>query len=70
LICGHHPSDLQTTMRRPRHPELLFTGEDVAAALEPAHWQVVTDAAPERTATDLDGQPVTIRDTVFRAVRR
>jgi len=70
LIAGHHPSDLQTTMRRPKHPELLFTGADVIATLEPAQWQVVTDAAPERVVTDPDGRPVTIRDTVFRAVRR
>jgi SAM-dependent methyltransferase len=70
LIVGHHPSDLETTMRRPRHPELLFTGADVVAALDPAGWDVVTDSAPERTATDPDGQPVTIRDTVFRAVHR
>ena len=70
LIVGHHPSDLETTMRRPKHPELLFTGADIVATLEPASWQIVTDTAPERTATDPDGHPVTIRDTVFRAVRR
>lgn len=70
LIAGHHPSDLHTTIRRPKHPELFFTGADISAALEPSQWQVVTDAAPERTVTDPDGQPVTIRDTVFRAVRR
>jgi len=70
LIVGHHPSDLQTTMRRPRNPELFFTGADIVAELEPGRWQVVTDAAPERTATDPDGQPVTIRDTVFHARRR
>jgi SAM-dependent methyltransferase len=69
LIAGHHPSDLQTTIRRPRHPELFFVGADILAALEPADWEVATDAAPERTVTDPDGQPVTIRDTVFRAVR-
>lgn len=69
LIAGHHPSDLHTTMQRPNHPELYFTGADVLAALEPDRWEVVTDDAPERTATDAEGRPVTIRDTVFRARR-
>lgn len=69
LVVGHHPSDLQTTVRRPRVPELFFTGADLAARLPPDDWQVVTDAAPERTVADPDGRPVAVRDTVFRARR-
>ena len=69
LIVGHHPSDLQTTMRRPPLPELFFTGDDIAALLDPADWDIVTNAAPERSATDPDGQSVTLRDTVLRAQR-
>jgi SAM-dependent methyltransferase len=69
LIVGHHPSDLETTIRRPPHPELFFTGDDIVAALQPARWEVVTNAEPQRSATDSDGQQVTIRDTVFRARR-
>ena len=34
----------------------------------PAAWLCVADA-PGRSATDLDGQPVTVRDTVLRARR-
>lgn len=70
LIVGHHPSDLQTTVPRPKDPALFFTGDEIAATLEPDSWQIVTNAVPERTATDPGGQQVTIRDTVFRARRR
>ena len=69
LIVGHHPSDLQTTMPRPPMPELFFTGEDVAALLDPGDWKVITDEAPQRSAPDPEGRPVMIRDTVFRARR-
>ncbi len=70
LVVGHHPSDRQTSARRPDHPELLFTAEDVAADLDPDTWQVILAAAPEREATDPDGVPVTVRDAVLHAVRR
>lgn len=70
LIVGHHPSDLQTTMPRPPLPELYFTGDDIAAALDPRHWDIITNAAAERPATDPDGHAVTTHDTVLRARRR
>jgi len=70
LIVGHHPSDLQTTVRRPHTPELLFTGDDIAAELDSGQWTVITNAASGRTATDPDGNAVTVHDTVFRAMRR
>ena len=70
LIVGHHPSDLQTTMPRPPMPERFFTGDDIAAMLAPGQWTIITNAAPGRTATDPEGNSVTIHDTVLRAVRR
>jgi SAM-dependent methyltransferase len=70
LIVGHHPSDLETTVGRPNIPDLFFTAEEVAAALQPDDWQVIVAAAPERQLLDPDGQPVTIRDAVMHAVRR
>ncbi|MDQ1721176.1 MAG: hypothetical protein QOI26_910 [Pseudonocardiales bacterium] len=70
LIVGHHPSDLHTTMRRPRRPDVFFTGDEIAAALDPARWQIVTNAVPQRSATDPDGRAVTIGETVLRARRR
>ncbi|MEP7023312.1 MAG: methyltransferase domain-containing protein, partial [Actinomycetota bacterium] len=70
LFVGHHPSDLQTTMGRPNLPERFFTGDDLAALLDPAEWEIVTNAAPGRPATDPEGRPVTIHDAVLRARRR
>ena len=70
LIVGHHPSDLQTTVPRPPWPELFYTGDDIAALLDVGDWDIVTNAAPGREASDPDGITVTIRDTVFRAARR
>jgi SAM-dependent methyltransferase len=70
LIVGHHPSDLHTTMPRPPLPERFFTGEDIVALLDPHAWEVVTDTAAPRQATDPDGHSVTIHDTVLRARHR
>ena len=69
LIVGHHPSDLGTTIPRPTFPELFFTAEEIAAALDPAGWTISAESRP-RTAKDPDGQEVTIHDTVLRALRK
>src|SRR5215469_9449818 len=68
LIVGHHPSDLQTSVPRPPLPELFYTGEDIETLIG-GGWDIITNAAPGRTATDPDGNEVTIHDTVFRAAR-
>jgi SAM-dependent methyltransferase len=70
LIVGHHPSDMRTTMPRPQQPELFFTGDDIAAELGSDGWEVITNTAAPRQATDPEGRQVTIHDTVFRARRR
>jgi hypothetical protein len=54
---------------RPHEPELFFTGDDVAEQLEPAEWDIVTNAAAGRTTKDPDGRAVTVHDTVFCARR-
>ncbi len=69
LIVCHHPSDLQTTVPRPNMPELFFTGDDIAAELDPGQWAIITNAAPGRSVTDPEGNAVTVHDTVLRAVR-
>ncbi len=69
LIVAHHPSDLATSVCRPREPDWFFTGTDIAASLEAGKWEIVTDAAEPRRVTDPHGESVTIHDTVFRAVR-
>lgn len=70
LIVGHHPSDLETSIGRPNLPDLFFTADQIAAALDPDDWQVIIAAAPERETLDPDGRSVTIRDAVVHAVRR
>ncbi|MEO3861189.1 bifunctional NAD(P)/FAD-dependent oxidoreductase/class I SAM-dependent methyltransferase [Acrocarpospora sp. B8E8] len=67
LIVGHHPSDLETSMGRHPHLDLMFTADQIAATLDPDDWHIVTAAAPERQAVDPNGH---IRDAVLRAVRR
>ena len=69
LIVGHHPSDLQTTVRRPQVPDLLVTAEQMATSLDAGEWDIVT-ASAERETTDADDRTVVIRDAVLRAVRR
>jgi SAM-dependent methyltransferase len=70
LIVGHHPSDLQTTAPLPQMAELFYTASDVVDGLDTRMWDVLTSTARERSATDPDGVPVTIYDTVVRAQRR
>jgi len=70
LVVGHHASDLQTTIPRPQDPDRYFTSHEIVSVLEPGVWDVVTDAAPERSATDPEGRAVTVREVVFRAQRR
>jgi len=48
-------------------PELYFTGDDIIALLDPGTWDVVTNMAAPRSATDPDGRTVTTHDTVLRA---
>jgi SAM-dependent methyltransferase len=69
LIVGHHPLDLETTMPRPPQRELFFTGDDLAADLGGDGWKIVTNVAAPHEATDPEGRPVVIHDTVFRALR-
>jgi thioredoxin reductase/SAM-dependent methyltransferase len=69
LVVGHHPSDLETPIRRPRLPHLMITAEQIAPLLDPADWDFVA-SAPERTAAHPHGETITVRDAVLRAVRR
>jgi SAM-dependent methyltransferase len=69
LVAAHHPSDLEIPGLRPNVPELFCTAEELAAHLDPAGWEIVIAAAPQRTVTGPEGTPVTIRDTVLHARR-
>jgi SAM-dependent methyltransferase len=70
LIVGHHPSDLETSVRRPSSAGLLFTAEQLAAELDPLDWEIVASEARPRAVTDADGAGVTVHDAVLRAQRR
>lgn len=70
LVVGHHPDDLHANVGRVGTADRFWSAEAIAASLDPGCWEVVTADAPGRSATDLDGQPVTVRDTVLRAARR
>ncbi|QCB95724.1 class I SAM-dependent methyltransferase [Arthrobacter sp. PAMC25564] len=70
LIVGHHPSDLETSVRRPSAPGLLFTAEQIAADLDPREWEIVTCVSRPRAEGDPDGTPVTVQDSVLRARRK
>jgi SAM-dependent methyltransferase len=70
LVVGHHPSDLQTAVHRPHIPDVLYTGEQVTADLDPAAWEVRTSEARPRATVDPEGRTITINDTVVVARRR
>jgi len=68
LIVGHHPADLDTPVRRPRLPHLMFTAEEIASVLDPSEWDITT-SAPQRPVNQ-DGQEIMVTDAVLCAVRR
>jgi SAM-dependent methyltransferase len=70
LIVTHHPDDLHANVGRPDHLGMFPSAEQLGAALDPAHWEIVVVGAFEREATDLDGKPATVKDSVLRATRR
>ena len=69
LIVGHHPSDLETTVRRPRMPGVLYTAEEIAALLDPQAWEILVQAARPREVIDPNGAPAIVHDAVLRARR-
>jgi SAM-dependent methyltransferase len=70
LVVGHHADDLHANVGRTGSADRFWSAQDVAARLDPGRWEIVVADAPGRSATDLDGRPVTVRDTVLRAARR
>ena len=70
LVVGHHPDDAHTGLRNEHLAHLLFSQQRVVEALDPAAWDVQLCEAQTRETTGHEGEPVTITDTVVRAVRR
>jgi SAM-dependent methyltransferase len=70
LVVGHHPDDLHANVGRTGSPDRFRLAGQLAADLDPADWDVAITGAFDREVKDLDGRPVTVRDTLLRAVRR
>jgi thioredoxin reductase/SAM-dependent methyltransferase len=70
LIVGHHPIDLRTSAHRKHFPDMMFTSEEIASALDPAVWEVLAAETRPRTATDPDKHEITVHDAVLLARRR
>jgi SAM-dependent methyltransferase len=70
LVVGHDPSDMGTTLPRPKIPEMYYTAADVAARLDADAWDILVAEARPRSARHPDGSTVTMHDAVLKAVRR
>jgi SAM-dependent methyltransferase len=70
IAVAHHPSDLETTARRPPMRENYFTADDLAALLEPAAWDISEASKAPRAALDPQGREITVHDVVLIARRR
>jgi SAM-dependent methyltransferase len=70
LLVGHDFSDIAAGAHRPEEPERFFTAGEVAAALDPAAWEVLVAEARPRPAHQHEGEHITVHDAVLRARRR
>lgn len=69
LVVAHHPSDMDTGLRRPPMEGLFFLAEDLAADLDPTQWASIDTSEPSREVPGPDGERIVIRDTILRATR-
>lgn len=69
LLVGHAPSDVAAGAHQHFGADLFFTAAALAAALDPASWQVLVAESRPRSSTNHDGETITIHDEVLRAVR-
>ena len=67
LVVAHHPVDAENGVRRPP-AGVLYGPEKVLDALDDGWRAEVAEVRP-RPGTDADGNPVTVHDTVVRALR-
>jgi 2-polyprenyl-3-methyl-5-hydroxy-6-metoxy-1,4-benzoquinol methylase len=67
LIVGHHPQAPQTGVSAAATHEVHFTAEEVAAGLDPDHWDSIVAETRSRTITGHDGRETTLLDSVVRA---
>ncbi|POX36846.1 SAM-dependent methyltransferase [Streptomyces sp. Ru73] len=70
LVVSHDPSGHGTDGTHDAPGEVHLTAAEVAAGLDPDHWDVLVAEARTRTATGHGGREVTLRDAVLRARKR
>jgi thioredoxin reductase/SAM-dependent methyltransferase len=70
LVVGHDPSDMDTSAHRSHVPDMFFSAEEVADALDGDEWDVLVAEARPRAAAEHEGAGITVRDAVLRARRR
>ncbi len=63
-------ADLDAHAVLTRRPDMFRSAEQLAASLDPGGWEIRVASAIARSAIDMDGRPLTVRDTVLRAARR
>ncbi|KOX15719.1 bifunctional 2-polyprenyl-6-hydroxyphenol methylase/3-demethylubiquinol 3-O-methyltransferase UbiG [Nocardiopsis sp. NRRL B-16309] len=69
LVVGHHPSDRHSRAPHAGVAGAHVTAEEIARALDPREWEVVTAETRSRTVTVADGREVAMSDAVLRARR-
>ncbi|MDI1461170.1 class I SAM-dependent methyltransferase [Catellatospora sp. KI3] len=69
LIVGHHPADHHSHGAHGATHQVHVTPEQVAAALDPARWDVVVAETRQRAVVGHGGE-IMLHDTVVRARRR
>jgi SAM-dependent methyltransferase len=68
MIGAHHPSDMNTTLPRPRVPDLFYSADELAELLDD-QWTITARDARPRLGHDGQGNKVTMHDTVLVAHR-
>jgi 2-polyprenyl-3-methyl-5-hydroxy-6-metoxy-1,4-benzoquinol methylase len=69
LVVAHHPHDVESGVREPHGPDLLFTPARVVEALGTDDWEIKVAAAPTREWVR-EEETATVTDTVVLAIRR
>ncbi|WGW12130.1 class I SAM-dependent methyltransferase [Saxibacter everestensis] len=64
LVVGHHPGDELTPSGNRRHPEVLYSPDNVTALFDPGQWRPVVSEARTRQVSDRQGKPGEVTDTV------
>lgn len=69
LVVGHDASDLEPGAHQDHHRELMFSVEDILAAIEGESLRVEVAELRVRQPTAAHGSPAVVRDVVVKATR-